>query len=134
MYHPRLVVAEDHPSTAALLCDLLKPEFDVVSVVSDGEALVAAAARLSPDAIVTDVSMPGLDGISAATRILVRDHDARIVIVSIHADQAVVDRAMTSGAMGYVSKMTAGDELAPAVRAALRGEHYVSQGLDCPPV
>ena len=65
---PRLLLADDHTGTRNLLRSLLESEFNVVEDVADGQALVIAARRLSPDVIVTDISMPGLDGITATTR------------------------------------------------------------------
>ena len=129
MHHPRLLLAEDHAETAELLCDLLQPEFEVVAQVQDGIALVAAAERLSPDVIVSDISMPGLDGIAAATAILRNNAAARIVLVTVHADPLLAERGLAAGAIGYVLKRQAGDELIPAVQSALRGEHYVSGNL-----
>ena len=73
MRRPRVLLAEDHAQTAERLCKLLRAEFDVVAWVEDGEALIEAATRLSPDAIVTDIAMPGVDGIEAAKRILHND-------------------------------------------------------------
>ena len=130
MDHPRLLLAEDHAETAELLCDLLQPEFDVIAQVQDGLSLVAAAEQLSPDVIVSDISMPGLDGIAAAIAILRANAAARIILVTVHADPLLAERGMAVGAMGYVLKRMAGDELIPAVQSALRGEHFVSRVLD----
>jgi DNA-binding NarL/FixJ family response regulator len=102
----------------------LQTEFDVVASVGDGRALVEAAGRLSPDAIVTDVSMPGVDGIEAARRILARDPSARVVFVTIHTDPTLIEQGLAVGGLGYVPKVTAGEELVPAVWAALRGERW----------
>ena len=66
MYRPRVLLAEDHADTAERLRKLLRAEFDVVASVEDGDALVDAAERLSPDVIVSDIAMPGIDGIAAA--------------------------------------------------------------------
>ena len=63
MYRPRVLLADDHAQTAELLRSLLRSEFDVVALVEAGGALVSAAERLSPDAIVADISMPILGGI-----------------------------------------------------------------------
>ena len=68
------------------LRELLEPEFDVVALVEDGRALVSAAARLSPDVIVADISMPGLDGIDASVLIRRSDPEARIVLVTVHSE------------------------------------------------
>ena len=126
---PRVVLAEDHPALAEQLRTLLARECEVVAVVGDGSALVAAVAAHRPDVIVTDVAMPALDGIAAARLIRERDPDARIVLISIHQDAAVVVRGLAAGALGYVSKVAAGEELALAVRAALRGERHVSPAI-----
>src|SRR5262245_57066307 len=122
MSRPRLLIAEDHLETANLLCSLLQPEFDVIAHVQDGRTLVGAAERLAPDAIVSDISMPGLDGITAATVILFKNPAARIIFVSVHGDSLLVERGLATGALGYVLKVAAGDDLIPAVHAALRGE------------
>ena len=71
--------------------------------------------------------MPGLDGIAAATAILRQNPAARIVLVTVHGDPMLVERGLEAGALGYVLKRTAGDELMPAVHSALRGERHVSR-------
>ena len=123
---PRLLLAEDHRETRELLRGLLQREFDVLPEVEDGLALVSAAERLCPDVIVTDISMPGLDGIAAATRILRSNPAARIVFVTAHREPVLVERGVSVGALGFVAKVVAGDELVPAVHAALRGERHIS--------
>lgn len=130
MHHPRLLLAEDHVETAELLCEVLQPEFDVIACVQDGVTLVAAAERLEPDVIVSDITMPGLDGITAAAEILRHNAAARIILVTVHADPLLAERGLATGALGYVLKRMAGDDLVPAVQSALRGEVYVSQLLN----
>jgi len=127
---PRLLLAEDHADTAELLSGLLRPEFDVIAQVQNGHDLVAAVERLSPDVIVSDISMPGLDGIEAATAILRKNPAARIVLVSVHCDPILAQRGFEVGVLGYVPKTAAGDELIPAVHSARRGEHHVSPLLN----
>lgn len=129
---PRVLLADDHRETARQLRELLEPQFDVVAVVEDGHALVSSAARLSPDAIVADISMPGLDGIEASLLIRRNDPEARIVLVTVHSESVLVARGLAAGALGYVLKDAAGDELVPAVRAAIAGERFVSMALASP--
>ena len=124
-----MLIAEDHAQTAERLRKLLRPEFEVVACVENGAALVDAAARLSPDVIVTDIAMPGVDGIEAVARIRRNNPDARIVLVTVHAEMMLVEAGLAAGALGYVLKDTAGDELVPAVRAALVGNQYLSREL-----
>src|SRR5262245_61820613 len=121
---PRVVLADDQASASALLEQLLRPEFEIVAVVRDGHALVDAVARLSPDAVVTDISMPVVDGIEAAQTILERNPAARVVFVTVHADPLLARRGFAIGGLGYVPKVSAGEELVPAVWAALRGERW----------
>src|SRR5262245_27716531 len=123
---PTVLLADDHPQTAAMLRSLLEGPFEVIECVTDGEALVRAAARLSPDAIVSDIGMPRMDGIDAARRILAANGDARVVFVTVQSNVSVVERSLAEGVLGYVVKMVAGDELVAAVHAALRGQRHVS--------
>lgn len=118
------MLADDQAAILAVLAKLLQTEFDVVATVGDGPALVDAVARVSPDAIVTDISMPFLDGIEAAREILCRNPSARVVFVTVHTDDLVMQRGWAVGGLGYVAKVSAGEELVPAVWAALRGERW----------
>ena len=129
MYRPRVLLAEDHAETAEQLRKLLRADFDVILSVEDGDALVESANRLSPDVIVTDITMPGIDGIAATVLIRRHDPDARIVFVTVHAEPMFVKAGLEAGALGYVLKDSAGDELVAAVRAALGGTRYVSGEL-----
>jgi DNA-binding NarL/FixJ family response regulator len=126
----RVLLADDHPAVLRDLCDVLQPEFDVIANVGDGYALLAAAEALAPDVIVTDIAMPGLDGIAAASEILRRNPAARIVFVTVHDDSEMVKKGLAIGALGYVLKLMAGEDLVPAIHAALRGERHVSPIID----
>jgi DNA-binding NarL/FixJ family response regulator len=126
MERARVLLAEDHADVAEQLRVLMEPEFEVVTTVADGYAMLGAARALRPDVIVADIAMPLLDGMSAAAEVLRDDPAARVVFVSVHRDAALVQQCMAVGALGYVSKLTAGNELLPALRAALRGERCVS--------
>jgi DNA-binding NarL/FixJ family response regulator len=125
---PRVLLAEDHTGIAEELRKLLETEFDVVATVPDGYALLRAADDVRPDVIVTDIVMPGLDGIAATVTLCARRPGARVVLVTVHDDPELAERGYAAGALAFVSKHRAGDELLPAVRAALQGELYVSTG------
>jgi DNA-binding NarL/FixJ family response regulator len=122
----RVLLADNHVGNTQLLRGLLETDFDVVGAVQNGHALVGAAETLSPDVIVSDIGMPGMDGIEAAKRILCRNPGARIVFVTVHDEPEMVRRSLAIGALGYVLKTVAAEELVPAVRAALRGERHTT--------
>jgi DNA-binding NarL/FixJ family response regulator len=123
---PRILLAEDSPEMAAELAGLLSVEFEVAEVVRDGPALIEMAFALEPDAIVTDIGMPGSSGLTAAGAILARRPATPIVLVSIHCERGLVERALAVGALGFVAKRDAGDELTVATQHALRGRQYLS--------
>ena len=126
MPRPRIVLADDHQEFLGLITGLLGGEFEVVEAVSDGESLVEAAARLLPDALVTDISMPGLSGIEAARIVLREGSTLKVVFLTVHQDQDFVQAALDTGATGYVIKGRMASELVPALRAVLAGGRFVS--------
>jgi DNA-binding NarL/FixJ family response regulator len=124
MDRPRILLAEDHPRVADELRRLLAAEFDVVAAVGDGHALLREAEIVKPDVIVTDIMMPGLDGIAATSALLARRPDSRVVLVTVHDDPELASRGYAAGALAYVVKLTASRDLVPAIRAALKGERH----------
>jgi DNA-binding NarL/FixJ family response regulator len=129
---PTIVLAEDHSTVAEQLRLLLEEYFDVLAVVSHGEALVQMSQRLNPDVVVTDISMPGMDGLQAARELLTQQPTLGIVFITVHDDVALARKALTIG-HGYVLKRKAGEELIDAVNAALLGEYFVSGSLEIGP-
>ncbi len=126
---PRVLLADDHRMVAEGLKRLLSPEFDLVDVVEDGRALVAAAKKLRPDVIVADITMPHLNGIDALAQ-LKKDHPGvKVVFLTMHQDVAYACRALETGASGYVLKHSAPAELITAIRAALSGKTYLTPAL-----
>jgi len=126
---PKVLLADDHRIVAEGLRSLLSNDFDLVGIVEDGRALVAAAKTLNPDVIVADVSMPSLNGIDAIP--LLRKHDAnvKIVILTMHHDPAYARRGLAAGAQGFVLKHSAADELVLAINAALKGHIFITPAL-----
>jgi DNA-binding NarL/FixJ family response regulator len=125
----RVLLADDHPGFPEIAEHFLEPEFEVVSKVVDGQALVDEAIRLQPDVIVTDISMPVLNGIEAADRLMESGSNSRIVFLTVHTDPDFIRRCLSAGALGYVVKSRIATDLVPAVRQALAGHIFVSRNL-----
>ena len=126
MRRPVVLLADDHRPSREAYRAILEEEFQIVREVADGKALVEAYRESHPDVVVSDVAMSGLSGI-AATEAILREHPAaRIVLVTARADRAMMRRALAVGALGYVLKTRMGEDLLPAVRAALRYDVLIS--------
>jgi DNA-binding NarL/FixJ family response regulator len=119
-------LADDHTIVAEGLTSLLTAEFELVATVGDGRALVEAADRLRPDVIVTDISMPTLNGLDAIRELRKAEAGARVVVLTMHADERLVTEAFRAGASGYVLKQSAGEELISAIHEALEGKLYLT--------
>jgi DNA-binding NarL/FixJ family response regulator len=126
MTRARVLLADDHRIVAEGLESLLSEDFDLVGTVRDGDALIAAARRLHPDVIVTDISMPGMNGLDAIRELRRQGITAKVVTLTMHADPQLAVDALRSGASAYVLKHSAGDELIAAVREVLHGRTYVT--------
>jgi len=125
-----ILVADDHAIVKEGVVSLLKAEgFDVVGAVADGDALVDAARRLRPDVIVTDISMPGLNGLEALTRLKAEHTDSKVILLTMHHDALLATRAMRAGASGFLLKHSAGEELFTAIHQAVEGRVYLTPAL-----
>ena len=125
MTRPRVLVADDHPLFLAGLRSLLESECDVVGAVADGRTLVEMAARLRPEVIVLDISLPLLNGIDAARQIKKEQPEAKILFVTMHANPAYLKDALGAGAQGYVLKTAAREELLDALKDVEIGRAHV---------
>jgi len=128
-HRPRVLLADDHLLVAEALKSLLAPEFELVGVVEDGRALVEAAARLRPDVIVADITMPQLNGIDALIQLRQGGDHVPVVFLTMHRDVTFARRALEAGASGFVLKHSAPAELVTAIRAALSGKTYLTPQL-----
>lgn len=127
----RIVVAEDHHIIRQGICKLLEDfgEIQVIGEADNGADAVRLTHELHPDVLVLDISMPQMDGIEVLKIIREFIPTPKVVILSIHADPALVQQALEFGALGYVLKQSVSEELLDAVRAANRGSGYLSSGV-----
>ena len=126
MKRPRILIADDHRIVAEGLRSLLEPEFELIGIVEDGRALLAAAEKLRPDVIVADISMPLLNGIDSVRQLKKTREEIKVVFLTMHPDVTYAASAFEAGASGYVLKHSAPSELVTAIRNALRGKTYVT--------
>ncbi len=124
----RILLADDHTVIRRGLRALLERQtgFVVVAEAADGREAVDAAVAQNPDVAVIDIGMPNLNGIEAATRITEKCPQTSVVILSMHADEGYVLRALKSGARGYLLKDSPEEDLINAIRAVHRGKAFFS--------
>jgi DNA-binding NarL/FixJ family response regulator len=126
MTRTRVLLADDHTLVVEGLKKLLANEFDLVGAVEDGRALLAAAAKLMPDVVLMDISMPLLNGVEAARQLKKKLPDIKIVFLTMHSDKTYVAEAFRAGASAYLLKRSAGSELVFAIQEAAKGRFYVT--------
>ncbi len=126
MKKTRVLLADDHTIVAEGLVSLLEPDFDLVGRVDNGRDLLKKAEELSPDVIVTDISMPLLNGIEALRQLKKAKPDVRVVFLTVHADVSYITEAFRAGAAGYVLKQSAAEELRSAIKAVHEGRTYLT--------
>jgi DNA-binding NarL/FixJ family response regulator len=126
------LLGDDHPLVRHGLRKVLeeRPEWEVVSEVGEGREAVREAIAHKPDVAILDVAMPLLNGIDAAQQIVRRAPETRILMLSMHADEAYVMRAVQAGATGYMVKDAAGKELLTAIESVAGGRPYFSPAIE----
>lgn len=123
----RVMLIDDHAVVRVGFRMLLSvsPDIEVVGEADSGESAYQQFTEVQPDVAVMDLSMPGMGGIEAVRRLVARDKSARILALSAHEDTAHPRRVLKAGALGYLSKRSAPEELIDAVRAVAAGRIYL---------
>ena len=125
----RVILADDTPQLLRVATRILTPVFEIVGKVRDGKALFESAMKLQPDVIVSDISMPILDGIEAANKLRVSGCRSKVDFLTVHSDPDFVRVCLETGALGYVVKSRMATELVLAIQEALAGRTFVSPTL-----
>lgn len=126
----RLILVDDHKMLReGLRRGLEELGFSVIAEAGDGEEGVRLAAAMRPDVLLMDVSMPDMDGVEATRQIVERNPKAKVVMLTMHADRDIVERALAAGAIGYLTKDCSIEEVAEAVTMAANGETAMSPAL-----
>jgi len=126
-----VLIADDHAVVRDGLRLLLENQSDirVIGEVADGRDAVTAAIQLKPDVVLMDLAMPHLNGADATAAIIEKQESSKIVILSMHSTVEHVFRALQAGALGYLRKESAGNEVVDAVRTVYAGRRYLSQKI-----
>ncbi|MGW7019169.1 response regulator [Streptomyces decoyicus] len=127
----RVLLADDHPVVREGLCAMLEsdPGIDVIGQAGSGEEAVTLATRLTPDVVLLDLRMGGMDGVAATGHILRQSPRSKVVIVTTYEDDSDILRAVEAGAAGYLLKGSSRAELIDAVHGAARGATVLTPSL-----
>ncbi len=119
-----ILIADDHPLLRDGIVQLLMKEadFEVVGQADDGEEAVRLASEKSPDVVVMDIEMPGVDGLDATRQIKAAHPETSVLVLTVHDDEEYIAALLEAGAAGYLLKTTYGRELVQAIRAVRLGE------------
>jgi len=125
----RVLIADDHRLFREGLRALLAAnEFEVVAEAADGRETIRMARRIQPDIALLDITMPGLNGVDATREVLRVSPQSRVILLTMHKDDAYLAAALRAGARGYVLKSQGGQELIQAMREVLQGDVHLAPG------
>jgi len=125
----RVLIADDHRIVAEGLRGILEPTYELVGIVENGRTLVEEANRLQPDVVVADITMPLLNGLDAMALLHRQGCCSKFIFLTMHKDVTYAAKALQQGALGYVLKHSASEELLKALATVLSGEKYVSSEI-----
>lgn len=131
MNEATILLVDDHELVRAGFRRLLEDggNFKVIAEANSGEQAVIEYVKHKPDVVVMDISMPGIGGIGAVERIMVRDPDAYILILSVHEDSVFASRALQAGAKGFIPKRSAPEEMIKAVEQVAAGKTSIDPAI-----
>jgi len=127
----RILLAEDHALVRAGIRSLLASvaDLEVVGEAGDGREALAILEKIPADVVILDITMPGMNGLEAASRIAERWPATKVIILSMHSNEEYVSRALRAGAAGYLLKDAGTSELEAAIRAVVRGQTFLSAAV-----
>jgi len=123
----RILLADDHPQFLEIVERLLGPTFEIVGIVGDGRALFEAGLNLKPDVIVTDISMPVMNGIEAVDELRKANCASKVIFLTVHSDPDFVRACLAIGTIGYIFKPRVAVDLLAGIREALADHLFISR-------
>ena len=127
----KVILVDDHAVVRAGFKMLLATDerIEVIAEAERGEQAIQLYQTMHPDVMVMDISMPGIGGLEAIRRICIRDKNAKILVFSVHNEQAFINQAIKAGAKGFISKSSAADTLIDAIQHIFSGRDYIDSEL-----
>ena len=127
----RILLADDHEVVRAGYCRLLEStdDIEVIAEAVSGEAAYSRYCEQRPDVVIMGLTLPGIGGLETSCRILAQDSTAHILVFSIHENEVMLNRALDTGVLGYISKRSASQVMIEAVRKVAAGEIYIGQEM-----
>ena len=127
----KILLVDDHAVVRMGFKMLIEDETDikVIGEAESGEAAVKLFQELKPDIIVMDITMPGIGGLEAIDRIMAKDKNTKILVLSAHEDSVHPKRVLNAGAMGYLTKRSAAEELIKAIKSIHQGKRYLEPNI-----
>ncbi len=130
-HRPKILIVDDHPLFRAGLRQIIAgdPDFDLVGEAGDGEDALLLIQQRKPDVAVLDLKLPGLTGLEIARKLQAARSPVRVIILTMHNEEEIVNRALDNGVMGFVLKENAIEEIVKAIAAVAAGQHYFSPSV-----
>ena len=128
---PSILIADDHQLLAESLRSLLSPTYQVVGIASNGRDLIDLAVQHKPNMILSDVSMPSMNGLDALSALKKLGSHSKFIMLTMHFDLSIAIEVFRAGASAFVMKTASGDELKEALQAVYRGGYYLSPQFPC---
>ena len=127
----KILLVDDHAVVRMGFKMLIEAEDDitVIGEAESGEGAIKLFQELKPDIIVMDITMPGIGGIEAIDRIMAKDKNTKILVLSAHEDSVHPKRVLNAGAMGYLTKRSAAEELIKAIKSIHQGKRYLEPSI-----
>jgi DNA-binding NarL/FixJ family response regulator len=124
-----ILLVEDHQIVRQGIARIIdqEPDMEVAAEAGDASAALAAIGKRTPDLVIADISLPGMNGIEFLKHLKAQYPALPVVVLSMHDEALYAERALRAGALAYVMKKESSDEMLIAIRKALRGEHHVSE-------
>jgi DNA-binding NarL/FixJ family response regulator len=122
----RIVLADDHREMVSIVRSTLGDDFEIVAAVEDGRTALDAVLALDPDVLITDISMPVMDGLQLAGQVKKSHCRTKVIVLSMHQDSYFVAAALSLGVSAYVTKTLMSSDLVFAIEDALKGNTFVS--------